>query len=113
MSYPFGTIVYHVANSQVPGVVVSVHPDNGFLRVIFKEPVGFSGNLMRGLQTDWGCSANLLWPTAAEADANDLYKAEKIAAQAAAARLAKKAEKKAKKKSKVKKPKSKKKKSRK
>lgn len=65
--------VYHVANPDVPGKPISKKDSRGYVDVLFKEPVGFSGNPQRGLAMVWGCSVELLYPTSAEAWKNKIY----------------------------------------
>jgi hypothetical protein len=67
----FGTIVYHVANPDVPGVITSVSPDGTVASVVFQKPVEFSGNPQKGSATNWKCSTILLYLTAEEAKAKN------------------------------------------
>jgi len=59
----FGDKVYHVANPDVEGVITT--PSNAIrkdqhVNVFFDKPVGFSGNLPRGKECFWTCTAGLL-----------------------------------------------------
>lgn len=60
--------VYHVANPEVPGVIISNHEKNSSEHcfVIFEEEIGFSGNPFR-TSKEWLCSRNLLFKSSKEA----------------------------------------------
>jgi hypothetical protein len=63
--------VYHVANPDVRGVIISdagllppeSRPCDEYVDVVFDTPVGFSGNKEAGLTRNWSCNRNLLYPT--------------------------------------------------
>lgn len=60
--------VYHVANPEIPGIIVSNHVNNTSQHcfVIFEEEVGFSGNAFR-ISKEWLSSRNLLFKSSEEA----------------------------------------------
>jgi len=69
----FSCKVYHVANPDIPGRVVSGQSFKGYVDVIFDSPVSFSANPSWGPSCNWSCNSVLLYSTSKEAWANKRY----------------------------------------
>lgn len=69
----FSCKVYHVANPDIAGRVVSGRSSDGYVDIIFESPVSFSGNPNKGLSCNWKCNSALLYSTSEEAWANKKY----------------------------------------
>lgn len=65
------SLVYHVANPSVPGIILKKYPEdfpkNNWIGVIFLKKVEFSGNIQRGKHHYWLCSSNPLFKSSKEA----------------------------------------------